>query len=459
MFRWVGVDAEPPLCYPASVKARGQMVINAFAKYDNVFAFSAGNEVTIYADDGTTNTPRQINAPCQKKFVRDMRHYVAACSRSDDSDHEDDNNVVLSRAIPIGLENWDGDADIFEQNVYYHCRTDPQDLDENIEWFGINAYRHCNGAAVTPAEIDGWTDLHADFAAANFPGPILFGEYGCRNPSFPTLEGFEAQRTWLQTEALYSARYNDVFAGGFVFEFSAEKKVIEDNLAFMDALNGVMEPSSVWPYQTFAKDQHGIGYFTPVDCDSTNTVCQYVPYPEFQLLTAALATTGDTTTLAPQAPGIIPVCPEQFPSLLSIEWPTDAEEDAAVQACLATTAPSPPTAAPSVPKMPARTTEDATTTTDAPTTTLSSETGDTTQQPTTTETEVPVVLRCSSFCHDDRWVNGERHCLPGDMADQCGFCDYCNASSSSRSTVAVQVSFVLSLTLLPAVAIIFVLFC
>ena len=91
---WVGVDAEPPLCYPSSVKERGRYVIRSFSKYDNVMAFSAGNEVTIYADDGAGG-PREANVPCQKKFLRDMREYVSGCTSSSD-------NAVLPRAVPIG---------------------------------------------------------------------------------------------------------------------------------------------------------------------------------------------------------------------------------------------------------------------------------------------------------------------------------------------------------------------
>lgn len=91
---WVGKDAEPPLCYPSSVKERGKFVVRSFSKYPNVMAFSAGNEVSIYADDGNGG-PREINVPCQKKFLRDMREYVSGCTGSYAK-------AVLPRAIPIG---------------------------------------------------------------------------------------------------------------------------------------------------------------------------------------------------------------------------------------------------------------------------------------------------------------------------------------------------------------------
>ena len=91
---WVGKDAEPPLCYTSTLKERGRFVIRSFSKYDNVMAFSAGNEVSIYADDGEGG-PREANVPCQKKFIRDMREYVSKCSGGGV-------NPVLPRAVPIG---------------------------------------------------------------------------------------------------------------------------------------------------------------------------------------------------------------------------------------------------------------------------------------------------------------------------------------------------------------------
>lgn len=341
---WVGVNAEPPLCYPSTVKERGQFVIKSFSIYDNIMGFSAGNEVTIYADDGA-NGPREVNAPCQKKFLNDMRKYVSACSNG---------GGVLPRSIPIGIENWDGNSQTFDQHVYYHCRTDPNDTLENAEWFGINSYRHCDGSATTTEDIVGWSELKADFEAANFPGPVLFGEYGCREQGFPTIDGFETQRTWLQAEALYTPDYSDVFAGGFVFELSAEKKIIDDNLSFLANMQGLNEPTSEWPFKKFAKLNYGVGYFEPIDCEhddsDSDKFCQYVKYPEFQILIDTLAKT-DGNTVRQQQPGVIPDCPQQFPSLSSIVWPTDAEDDEELTTCLdnqSTDTKMPTTAAPSI---------------------------------------------------------------------------------------------------------------
>lgn len=168
----------------------------------------------------------------------------------------------------------------------------------------------------------------------------MLGEYGCREYGFPTIDGFETQRTWFQAEALYTPDYSDVFAGGFVFEYSAEREVVDTNLQFMANrfFDGV--PQSEWPYKKFAKVNYGIGYFTPGDCqhddgsgDNTFTSCTYERYPEWEGLRQTLAQ-ADTQNINPQAPGSIPECPQRFPSLSQFEWPTDEEEDADLEYCL-----------------------------------------------------------------------------------------------------------------------------
>lgn len=332
---WVGVDAEPPMCYPSSVKERGRFVVRSFSKYPNLMAFSAGNEVTIYADDGSGG-PREANISCQKKFLRDMREYVSGCAGSYP-------NAVLPRAIPIGVVNWDGNTGTFSQNVYYQCRTDRGDPFENAEWFALNSYRHCDGLANTPDEIIGWPDLRETFREANFPGPVFFGEYGCRERGFPTLDGFDTQRTWLQTEALYDPDYSDVFAGGFVFEYSAEKTTIDGNLQFWADKLDLDEPESEWPYKKFARANYGIGYFGPSDCqhddggDSDNSDnssnCEYTRYPEWDRLAEALAT-SEGQGIRPQSAGVLPECPTRYQALADFDWPTDREEDPDLDYCL-----------------------------------------------------------------------------------------------------------------------------
>lgn len=79
-----------PACYPPELKARGQFIIAEFARYDNVLAFSAGNEISLNAASAVDN------APCQKRFLRDMRAYIDGCS-------------ATVRLIPVGLAIADRD--------------------------------------------------------------------------------------------------------------------------------------------------------------------------------------------------------------------------------------------------------------------------------------------------------------------------------------------------------------
>lgn len=79
-----------PDCYPDELKTQGQAVINEFARYsNNTLGFSAGNEVNHFAPLDHA----EWNAPCQKKFVRDMRAYIDSCPHL--------------RNVPIGLVSAD----------------------------------------------------------------------------------------------------------------------------------------------------------------------------------------------------------------------------------------------------------------------------------------------------------------------------------------------------------------
>jgi hypothetical protein len=293
---------EAPSCYPPSLKARGHWIINEFSKYSNLLLFSAGNEATLYARDRQI----ELNAACQKKFLRDMRSYVDTCGAIPTS--------ILPRKVPIGMVNWDHEREL--QTLYFNCRTDPNDILENSEWYGLNSYQHCNPNTPTVDQLYGWIGLRQDFERYNLSVPVVISEYGCREP-FPTIGQFEAQRTWLQVDALYSPAYTVQFAGGVVFEYSAEKLIVDES-----------DQGNPWPYYGFMKLQYGIGYYSPVDCDHTTTPCAYNPYPEFDLLKAKLETVD--TSFAPNIDdyvptGEIPECPAGLPSLLDFVWPVDDE--------------------------------------------------------------------------------------------------------------------------------------
>lgn len=304
----IGPNAAPS-CYPPSLKERGEYIINEFSKYPNTLVFSAGNEVTLYAQGFRS----ELNAPCQKKFLRDMRSYVQTCSA--------DPLSILPRQVPIGMVNWDREREL--QTLYFNCRTDPNDAFETPEWYGLNAYLHCDPAATSIEQLGGWNTLRDNFRSYNIPVPVIVSEYGCREPGFPSLNGFEAQRTWLQVDALYSSSFVDEFAGGIAFEFSAEKQVVDSST----------DQGEPWPYNGFMKMNYGMGYYTPVDCDHITTPCEYVRYPEFDLLRTKLAQVSGQSLVANMdsynpSLGPPPVCPVGLLApIADFEWPADDEPD------------------------------------------------------------------------------------------------------------------------------------
>ncbi len=294
----IGPD-EAPSCYPDSLKERGQFIINELSKYSNTLAFDAGNEVTLYARDGRI----ELNAACQKKFIRDMRSYINTCSNV--------TSTILPRKVPIGMANWDFERDL--QTLYFNCESaDPL---EKPEWYGINVYQHCDPAAVTADDLTGWIQLRDDFIRYNLPVPVVVSEFGCRE-RFPTIGEFEAQRNWLQIGALYSAAYQEVFAGGVVFEYSAEKFIVDQS-----------DQGKPWPYFEFMKLQYGVGYYSPVDCDHVTIPCVYNPYPEFLLLAEAFDAVDVSSIPGSQdylpVFGSTPSCPDGLPPMSNFIWPVD----------------------------------------------------------------------------------------------------------------------------------------
>lgn len=191
-----------PHCYPPHLKVRGEAVIKEFSKYTNTLAFSAGNEVNHFVPLGE---PPEWNAPCLKKFVRDMRAYMDRC------DH--------IRHVPIGLIMADSDRD--ENTLYYNCQSGDDELD-HAEWYGINSYVYCNGTAAEFNQSTGFKTLQQSFESYNYSIPVLLTEFGCLSKTFPTIDGYVGQRNFNQAKWLGLKQVQDDFAGGMVFEYSME---------------------------------------------------------------------------------------------------------------------------------------------------------------------------------------------------------------------------------------------
>ena len=288
----IGAEAAPA-CYSATLRARGEFVIHEFSRYENVLAFSAGNEANLYVQYGHP----EINGPCQKKFIRDMRAYIKSCPSM--------------RQIPVGVETADIDRRLTA--LYYNCRGDPNDFLENAEYYGTNVYVDCDGRATDKSQLAGFDVLRENFHDYNNTIPDLLTEFGCLNPTYPTIDGYAGQRTFLSVDALFSPKFTQDFAGGFVFEYSTE--LITANR------------TTPWPFKTYGNNNFGVGYFSPENCDDVSIFCSYVPFPQFDILAQKY---GSVDTFFEQSmdsynvTGTFPTCPSQFPVLSSFDWSSTA---------------------------------------------------------------------------------------------------------------------------------------
>jgi len=297
---------EAPECYPPELKTQGQKVVNAFAKYDNTLAFSAGNEVNHFAPPDHPES----NAPCQKKFLRDMRQYLASCNSL--------------RNVPVGLISADSHRE--ELAEYYNCRGNNEDEFESAEWYGLNTYVFCDGSATTYDDAPGLGLLEQSMRSLNYSIPVLLTEFGCLSKSFPEIDNYPGQRNFLQARWLLTQpTLREQFAGGFAFEYSIEKENAQS--------------ASPYPFHTFGLQNYGIGYFQPELCDDIDTACSYHPLPAFDNLKKAyeavignhvangtenfaFTVTEDEFAIPPSRSGRSG-CPEGFPSLDSFSWKAD----------------------------------------------------------------------------------------------------------------------------------------
>lgn len=289
---------QAPDCYPKELKLRGQRVIREFSKYTNTLAFSAGNEVNHFVPNGAGP---QWNAPCLKKFLRDMRAFVRHC-----------HNASHMRPVPIGLIMADTDRKV--NTLYYNCQSGHDDLD-HAEWYGINTYVYCNASATHFDESVGFTALQESFESYNYSIPVLLTEFGCLSQTFPTIDGYQAQRTFHQAQWFDLPQIQDDFAGGFVFEYSLEKAIAQ----------------TPYPFREFGEANYGIGYLSPEQCDDVTIMCEYNRTPAFYNLKKAFAHAKHNPTVTlenfePQ-PGRTgrSTCPPEFPPIDSFHWKPDME--------------------------------------------------------------------------------------------------------------------------------------
>jgi hypothetical protein len=159
----VGIASDCPTCavtaprLPTAIhqnsKLESQAVIEEFSKYANTLAFSAGNEV----NHAAPRDKPEWNAPCLKKFIRDMRQFMDSCS--------------TVRNVPIGLVSADSNRD--ENAMFYNCQGDARDKYEGAEWYGLNAYVFCDHRVHDYEFADGLVDLQRMFERYHSLFPLL----------------------------------------------------------------------------------------------------------------------------------------------------------------------------------------------------------------------------------------------------------------------------------------------
>ncbi|KAF1326168.1 hypothetical protein FI667_g8690, partial [Globisporangium splendens] len=162
---------------------------------------------------------------------------------------------------------------------YYDCCVE-NDEHSRAEWIGFNPYVECDPKAHTKyTQSDGLRGLMKEYQQAEYPQPLMFGEFGC-NLGENTIDGFQAQRAFYDAKWMNEEKeMTDQIVGGNVFEFSTERIHLGDQKLTKKRDDG----------------KYGIGYFSPDDCDHGKTPCKFAPYPEFENLKAAYTTTTPST--------------------------------------------------------------------------------------------------------------------------------------------------------------------
>ncbi|KAF8861213.1 hypothetical protein BDZ45DRAFT_281859 [Acephala macrosclerotiorum] len=155
-------------------------VMDAFATYNNTFAFVAGNEVIIDID--TSNAALYVKASAlDLKKYRDGKGY---------------------REIPVGYTGADVNAlQPYLQN-YLACGS------YGIDFFGQNNYAWCGDSSFTAS---GYSNEYAD--ASNLNIPIFFSEVGCNTVK---------PRPFTDQAAILGADMDNLWSGAIVYEWLEE---------------------------------------------------------------------------------------------------------------------------------------------------------------------------------------------------------------------------------------------
>lgn len=175
---------DPACSYNADYLQNVFATVDAFAEYDNVLGFFAGNEVI--------NMPNNTNtATYVKAVVRDMKKYIKARKY---------------RQIPVGYSAADIVSNRQLAAEYFNCGNDS---DARIDMFGVNDYSWCGDSSFVVSGYKTKMDLYKGYSV-----PIFLSEFGCNE--------VPGARPFTEIAAIYSNQMSSVFSGGLVYEYSNE---------------------------------------------------------------------------------------------------------------------------------------------------------------------------------------------------------------------------------------------
>jgi 1,3-beta-glucanosyltransferase GAS5 len=312
------IIAAAPNCYPSELKNRGQAILREFTKYSNTLAFFIGHESshTDYGDDtgshfGGESTDLELHAPCIKKLLRDMRHYIASCS--------------TIRSVPVGLISTISNLETFMN--YFSCQGDTNDPFEEAEWYGINVHLYCDKAVSDLIDGTGLFILKKAFTKYKLPIPALITEYGCLSQSFGTSkmqnpgQGNYTLFDTFMSDPGFRNQYSGVFASMFSTEYQPS---IESN-------------NSSYTHGSFGIWNYGLGCFEPKTCDDIQIPCTYRPLPNFWNLQRLFHPTLEHQQLQAitmeefkeltDRPRNTSKCPQELPPISHFKWDVDKRAD------------------------------------------------------------------------------------------------------------------------------------
>lgn len=175
---------DPSCSYNADYLQSVFATVDAFAEFDNVLGFFAGNEVINMANNTYTAT-------YVKAVVRDLKKYIQARNY---------------RTIPVGYSAADIASNRQLAAEYFNCGDD---ADARIDMFGVNDYSWCGQSSFQTSGYSTKMQLYKDYSI-----PIFLSEFGCNQ--------VVGARPFTEIGAIYSTEMSSVFSGGLVYEYSNE---------------------------------------------------------------------------------------------------------------------------------------------------------------------------------------------------------------------------------------------